>query len=227
VIPGRRFRRFPDRRRLRVLLAGVTPQRLLMIGLLCVAPGVLEGCLATPPREADDLCSIFEEKGGWYRAAKRSEKRWGVPVPVMMAMTHQESSYRARARPPRGRVLWVIPWTRPSSAYGYAQATDEAWQDYLRDSGHRGADRNDFADAIDFVGWYNRRSADLLGLPRTDAYSLYLAYHDGPTGFERGTWKRKAWLKKAASSVQRRADRYSGQLAQCEDALEGPWWWPF
>jgi hypothetical protein len=145
----------------------------------------------------------------------------------MMAMTHQESSYRARARPPREKLLWIVPWKRPSSAYGYAQATNEAWRDYVRATGRGGADRNDFGDAIDFVGWYNRRSADLIGLPRNDAYSLYLAYHDGPTGFRRGTWKRKGWLKDAARRVQRRADAYAGQLARCEDDLGGPWWWPF
>lgn len=201
--------------------------RLLGIGLLLLAPGFLHGCLATPPEQVADLCGIFEEKRGWYRDAKRSERRWGIPVPVMMAMTHQESSYRARARPPREKLLWVIPWTRPSSAYGYAQATNEAWRDYVRATGRGGADRNDFGDAIDFVGWYNRRSADLIGLPRNDAYSLYLAYHDGPTGFRRGTWKRKGWLKDAARRVQRRADAYAGQLARCEDDLGGPWWWPF
>ena len=146
----------------------------------------------------------------------------------MMAMTYQESSYKANARPPRRKILWVIPWTRPASAYGYAQATDEAWRDYTRSTG-RGftADRDDFEDAIDFVGWYNRRSADQLGLRRDDAYSLYLAYHDGVGGFRRGTWRSKDWLKTAARRVATRAQAYQADLARCEDELDGPWWWPF
>ncbi|HSG91340.1 MAG TPA: hypothetical protein VLA56_19140 [Pseudomonadales bacterium] len=194
---------------------------------LVLATMALAGCMSSPPEQAADLCRIFEEKGGWYRDARRSEKRWGVPISVMMAMTFQESSYNARARPARQKLLWVIPWTRPSSAYGYAQATNEAWRDYTRSTGRGGADRNDFGDAMDFVGWYNDRSAKMLGLRKDDAYSLYLAYHDGPTGFKRGTWKKKAWLKEAAQKVNRRAAAYEAQLVRCRDDLEGPWWWPF
>ena len=195
--------------------------------LLAVLPWLLVGCLSTPPRQVDDLCGIFKEKRGWYRDARRSEERWGIPIGVMMAMTYQESSYVARARPPRRKLLWVIPWRRPSSAYGYAQATDEAWRDYRRSAGRFGADRNDFGDAIDFVGWYNRRSADWLGLPRNDAYSLYLAYHEGPTGFRRGTWRQKGWLKRTAQKVHQRGVRYQAQLERCEDQLDARWWWPF
>lgn len=187
----------------------------------------LGGCLSTPPEQVADVCDIFREKGGWYDDARDSEKRWGIPIGVMMAMTYQESSYNSRAKPPRQKLLWVIPWTRPSSAFGYAQATNEAWRDYTRSTGRGGADRNDFDDAIDFVGWYNRRSADMLGLRRDDAYSLYLAYHDGPTGFRRGTWKSKGWLKEAAQKVNRRAAAYTQQLNGCREELEGPWWWPF
>jgi hypothetical protein len=188
---------------------------------------LLGGCMATPPEQVADVCEIFREKSGWYDGARDAEKRWGIPISVLMAMTYQESSYAARAKPPREKLLWVIPWFRPSSAYGYAQATDAAWRDYVRSTGRGGADRNDFDDAMDFVGWYNRRSADLIGLPRDDAYSLYLAYHDGPTGFRRGTWKSKGWLKDAARRVQRRASAYERQLDGCRDELEGPWWWTF
>ena len=195
---------------------------------LALLLALIVGCASAPPKQVEDLCEIFYEKGGWYDDAKDSERRWGIPIPVMMAMTYQESSYKANARPPRRKILWIIPWTRPASAYGYAQATDEAWRDYTRSTG-RGftADRDDFEDAIDFVGWYNRRSADALGLRRDDAYSLYLAYHDGVGGFRRGTWRSKDWLKDAARRVATRAQAYQADLARCEDDLDGPWWWPF
>lgn len=195
-----------------------------LLGLLLTT---LSGCVTAPPEQVANLCEIFEEKGGWYKDARRAEKRWGVPISVMMAMTFQESSYQGRARPPRTKLLWVIPWVRPSSAYGYAQATNEAWRDYTRSTGRGGADRNDFGDAMDFVGWYNARSARMIGVRKDDAYSLYLAYHDGPTGFKQGTWKRKAWLKDAARRVSRRAAAYKQQLDGCRDELESPWWWPF
>jgi hypothetical protein len=33
----------------------------------------------------------------------------------MMAIIHQESKFDPSARPQRTKLLWVIPWTRPSS----------------------------------------------------------------------------------------------------------------
>lgn len=188
---------------------------------------LLAGCTATPPEQVADVCGIFYEKPGWYRDAARAEKRWGIPVAVLMAFTHQESSYKAKSRPPRERLLWVIPWRRPSSAYGYAQATSEAWSDYKHDTGRYRADRDDFGDAMDFVGWYNRRSADVLGIARNDAYRLYLAYHEGTTGYRRGTFRSKDWLVAVARKVDTRARTYQSQLAGCEDDLDDPWWWPF
>jgi hypothetical protein len=197
------------------------------IAILSLAASLLTGCISMPPNQVDNLCAVFEEKRGWYRHARRSRERWGIPISVMMAIAYQESSYRARARPPRRRLLRVIPWMRPSSAYGYAQATDSTWLEYKRATGRRGADRNDFDDAIDFLGWYNRRSADLLGLRRNDALSLYLAYHEGPAGFRRGRWRDKGWLRRTAHQVDRRAARYYKQLVRCESGLDvSPWWWP-
>ena len=95
-----------------------------------------------------------------------TEREWGLPIPVGMAFVHRESSYVADAKPPRGRLLWVIPWRRPSSAYGYAQATDEAWSDYRKATSRWMVDRDDFSDALDFIGWYNDRSARTLRLSK-------------------------------------------------------------
>ena len=97
---------------------------------------------STPPRKAEDICSIFSEKHSWYRATRRTRTRWQIPEAVQMAVIYQESSYRARARPPRTRLLWVIPWRRPSSAYGYAQVVRPTWQTYLEDTDNRGANRD-------------------------------------------------------------------------------------
>lgn len=195
--------------------------------LLLVTVLLLAGCVSSPPSQVSNICQIFDEQRGWYRAAKRAEDRWGIGVPVLMAFSFQESGYQARAKPPRRRLLGFIPWFRPSSAYGYAQALDSTWQEYQRDTGRGGARRNDFGDAMDFIGWYNRNSADRLGLPRNDAYSLYLAYHEGAGGFRRGTWRGKTWLQQAARRVHRRAHNYQTQLQGCESRLDGPWWWPF
>jgi hypothetical protein len=202
--------------------------RRLQLRVVAALVVLVAGCSSSPPESPDDLCAVFEERPRWYRHARAAEREWGIPIHVAMAFVHKESSYISDARPPRGRLLWVIPWRRPSSAYGYAQATSEAWQDYRRDRGRLLADRADFDDAMDFIGWYNHRSASLLNIARDDAYHLYLAYHEGPTGYRRGGWRDKPTVRSYASRVAERASRYRGQLARCEDDLGGGFWsWLF
>ena len=188
----------------------------------------IAGCASTPPTNPTDICDIFIEKRSWYRDARRASQRWEVPVSVLMAFTYQESSFRARARPPRRRLLGFIPWTRTADAYGFAQATDAAWSDYTSDTGRRGASRDNFGDAIDFVAWYNDQSYQRNRITKTDAYRLYLAYHEGHGGYSRQTYSDKAWLLDAATNVASRATAYDGQLQGCERRLQrGRWWWPF
>ena len=195
---------------------------LLMCGLLA-----LTGCTTSPPRHLNNVCHIFDEKDGWYDAAREAQDRWGSPIPVIMAFMHQESRFVAKAKPPRTRILWIFPGPRVSDAYGYSQAKDSTWDWYQKESGNGWSSRADFADAADFVGWYNHLSHRSVGLSHTDAYSLYLAYHEGHGGFESGSYNGKPWLSKVASKVASRANRYTHQLATCEDRFNSTWWWPF
>ena len=181
---------------------------------------LLTGACASTPSRPGDVCAIFQEKPAWYRGALRAEKRWNIPIPVMMAFAYKESSFVHNARPARTKLLFVIPWKRPSSAYGFAQATNETWSDYRRATGRRGADRNEFGDAIDFVGWYLDRAHRHLGIPRNDARGLYLSYHEGLSGYRSGRWKSNAWLKGAADKVAANASRYGRQLAACRNSLK-------
>ena len=89
---------------------------LIVLGLLIFAALPWAACSTRPPSEADDLCSIFEEKRSWHRSAKRSFEAWGISEAVQLAIIHQESSFRANARPPRRKVLWIFPGPRISSA---------------------------------------------------------------------------------------------------------------
>jgi hypothetical protein len=116
---------------------------------------LLSGCASAPPKELDDICEIFREKSGWYEDAKTARARWGVPISIMMAFMHQESRFVATAKPARKKLWGFIPGPRPSDAYGYSQAKDATWTWYERSSGNYGADRDNFDDAIDFIGWYN------------------------------------------------------------------------
>ena len=180
------------------------------------ALALLPSCASAPPSDANDLCAIFAERPRWHRAAKDAERRWRAPIPVMMAVMYKESSYRHDAKPPRKKLLGVIPrFKRESTAYGFAQATKAAWQDYVRGTGNRGADRDRFADAVDFVGWYLHSAHRRAGIGRADARNLYIAYYAGIGGYQRGVWKDNAWLKDAAARVARRSAQYAGQLARC------------
>lgn len=200
--------------------------------LLAASVLFLFGCASTPPERQDNLCEIFEQEPGWYDHAYNSERRWGVPIAVQMAIVQRESSFRARVRPPRTTLLGFIPWRRPSSAAGYAQAQDPAWQEYLDMTGQSAwfTSRADMADALDFIGWYNYTSHQHLGIPRDDAYKLYLAYHEGRTGYKRGSWRDKPKVQQTARQVAERAARYASQLPGCEEELRcAAWWkvWPF
>ena len=178
------------------------------------------GCASkAPPSNIHDSCVIFYEKDHWYEAAKAAERRWGTPIPVQLAIIHQESKFDARAKPRRMRILGFIPGPRPSTAYGYAQALTSTWSAYVDETGNWSASRTDFADATDFVGWYTARTARMNRVSRGDAYNLYLAYHEGDAGYRRGTYKRKSWLLATARKVATLADRYRVQLARCETRL--------
>ena len=197
-------------------------------GLLCrtialMALPVLTGCLATQPRDITNVRTIFEERRSWYKAAKSASERWGVPVAVNMAFIYQESGFRARAKPDRTKILWILPGPRPSSAYGYAQALDSTWAEYKVRSGNRRASRADFDDAVDFVAWYNAGSTRTSGIARNNAQHLYYAYHEGNGGYQRGTYREKTWLQNAASQVQSNAVRFDVQLNSCREELEKNW----
>ncbi|RMH60473.1 MAG: hypothetical protein D6678_05770 [Zetaproteobacteria bacterium] len=197
---------------------------LLMISVALFAAG----CASAPPRHIDNSCSIFEEKDDWYQYAWAAYKKWGVPVHVQLAIIWQESRFRADAKAPRDTLLGFIPWGRKSSAYGFAQVKDETWDWYVEKTGNWGADRDDFEDVVDFIGWYCDLSHRKLGISKWDAYHLYLAYHEGHGGYARKTYLRKKWLMRVARKVERRAARYAVQLKQCADKLDRGWsLWPF
>ncbi len=185
--------------------------------------GLLASCASTPPQNTTDVCSMFDERRNWYKAATRAEKRWDVPVHVSMAFIHQESSFQGRARPPRKKYLGFIPGPRPSTAFGYAQALDTTWNEYKQQAGRWNANRANFSDAVDFIGWYNSNSYRRNGIGRDDAYNLYLAYHEGHGGFSRGTYQNKGWLQDAARRVQSNSSQYQRQYQQCEARLGRNW----
>ena len=186
--------------------------RAMLIVLLVASCG---GGSGTAPRNLDDACSIAKQRPEYIRAFQRTEQRWGVPVHVQMATMHQESKFISNARTPHRYAMGIIPMGRVSSAYGYAQALDGTWDDYQRATGKRFARRDRIRDATDFMGWYMNISRERNGIPLYDARNQYLAYHEGHTGYARGSYNSKSWLLTVANRVDARAALYQAQLATC------------
>ena len=189
--------------------------------LACCAPFGAGGLPAL--EQAQDLCALFERRPDWRRAVESASERWGTPAPIVMAFVYQESAFVPTARPSRDKLFGVLPWKRPSSAYGYSQALDTTWRRYQEETGNRLHRRDRFDHSVDFIGWYNDLSARESGISKRDARALYLAYHEGQGGYNRGTHRAKPWLLGAAERVAERAARYRAQLASC-DRAEAPGW---
>ena len=191
---------------------------------ILLASVVLVGCVSQPPTDVNNICHIFRQYPKWYADTLDVQRRWHVPVAIQMAIVHQESKFDARAKPGRTKLLWIIPWKRPSTAYGYAQALDGTWALYKRSNGGLFSSRNDFADGVDFIGWYANEANKRAGIPRNNAYELYLAYHEGIGGYQNKTYLKKKWLIPVAHKVNTRAQIYQAQLATCKKSLTTHAW---
>lgn len=188
---------------------------LVCLSLLAACGGGKDDDFAPPPADPENACAVLLERPHYYKALTASEARWGVPIHVQMAMIFQESTFRANVRPPREEGGLFRRGDRPTSAFGYAQALDGAWGDYLKGPAKPGARRDDIFSATDFMGWYVSTANDSLGISNNDAKNSYLAYHEGRTGYARGSHKGKAWLLRVSDGVASRAAKYDSQLEAC------------
>ncbi len=180
-----------------------------------VVTGCSSGSATLSTSSLDNACSIAAERPSYLRAMQASERKWGVPVAVQMAVIYQESKFVPNAKTPRTKILGVIPGKRVSSAKGFSQAIDGTWDDYRNATGNRLASRSNIHDATDFMGWYMATSRERLGLSTSDARNQYLAYHEGRGGYSKGTHNSKGWLLGVASDVEARAVVYDRQLTSC------------
>ncbi len=189
--------------------------RLLRAVLLLAALASCGGGNYSAPRNLDDACAIIRQRPTYIKAMSATERRWGVPVAVQMATLYQESKFIGNAKTPHRYALGIIPMGRQSSAYGYAQALDGTWDEYRRAQGRLGARRDRISDATDFMGWYMHQSYEKLGIAKNDVQSQYLAYHEGRTGFAKGTYRGKDWLMQVTADLGARAVMYDQQLQTC------------
>ena len=177
----------------------------------------LSAC-ATAPSHINNVCAVFDQNDGWFdnwqSAAERTQQKYGIPVPVLMATVRKESGFKSNARPPRTKLLGFIPWKHVSTATGFSQALDGTWSQYQRETGNWAARRTKFADAVDFVGWYHSKTSDTYGVARNDTYNLYLAYYLGWTTYGRGN-RGDAGVQGYARATDKMARDYAQQLSEC------------
>jgi len=181
----------------------------------------LSACASAPkPSNAEvaDACLMLKENKSWYKHLRASSKEWGAPMGYQLAVIRQESSFDAKAKAPYGDRKWfgLLRGDRLSSAYGYAQALDITWETYQKDTGRGGADRHNFRDATDFIGWYFNTAGKRANLGQYDYRGHYLAYHEGASGYLQGAWRRKDWLVQTANKVAAQAARYESQISGCK-----------
>lgn len=163
--------------------------------LFIAALVVLSSC-ATAPHQIRNSCAIFEQRDGlfnnWRRAADKASREYGVPRAGADGDDLRRIRFPALCTATAHTIARFHPWTRPSSAYGYAQALDGTWSRYQRATGHWSARRTNFADAINFIGWYHAQSHLQNGIALNDTYNLYMAYYVGHDGCNRGSFRSMA-----------------------------------
>lgn len=176
-------------------------------------------CTSLKQTYTANSCILFDSKKGWYKSTKKSFDKWGAPIALQLAIINQESSFNQFAKPKRKRLFGIIPGSRPSTAFGYAQVTNPTWDWYKSRTGNKNASRANFQDVTDFIGWYSEQSKKMLGIPKNDFYNQYLAYHEGQSGWKNKSFNSKKWLLGVAKKVETDANKYNNQLKDCENKL--------
>ena len=169
------------------------------------------------PKNASNSCSIFEEKYLWYKHSKITEKKWGTPVYLQLAIIKMESSFDRFAKPPRQKLFKVVPYKRPSSSFGYSQAVKGTWKQYKEETGNKFATRTRFKDSVDFIGWYTNKTEKILKVSKKDSFKQYIAYHEGWGNFK--NYKSNKKVINLAKRVEKQSNIYKQQLAKCKNSL--------
>ncbi len=177
---------------------------------------ISSGCSSIPKNTADG-CSIFSEKYFWYKHAVKTEKKWGTPIYLQLAIIKMESDFDWLAKPKRQKIFKVIPYKRPSSSFGYSQAVKGTWRQYKDDTGNKYASRARFKDSVDFIGWYTNKTKSILKIPLTDPFKQYIAYHEGWGGYKNYKNNQKVIL--LAKKVENNSNKYKKQLEDCKSSL--------
>jgi len=177
---------------------------------------ILSSC-SSIPKNTTDGCSIFSDRYLWYKHAKKTEKKWGTPIHIQLAIIKMESDFDWLAKPKRKKIFKIIPYKRPSSSLGYSQAVKGTWKQYKNETGNKLAVRTRFKDSVDFIGWYTNKTEKLLKISKKDAFKQYIAYHEGWGNYK--NYKKNQKVIILAKKVKKHSERYKGQLKKCGKSL--------
>ena len=177
---------------------------------------ILSSCSSIPKNTADG-CSIFSDRYLWYKHAKKTEKKWGTPIYIQLAIIKMESDFDWLAKPKRKKIFKIIPYKRPSSSLGYSQAVKGTWKQYKNETGNKLAVRTRFKDSVDFIGWYTNKTEKLLKISKKDAFKQYIVYHEGWGNYK--NYKKNQKVIILARKVKKHSERYKSQLKTCDKSL--------
>jgi len=177
---------------------------------------ILSSCSSIPKNTADG-CSIFSDRYLWYKHAKKTEKKWGTPIHIQLAIIKMESDFDWLAKPKRKKIFKIIPYKRPSSSLGYSQAVKGTWKQYKNETGNKLAVRTRFKDSVDFIGWYTNKTQKLLKISKKDVFKQYIAYHEGWGNYK--NYKKNQKVIILAKKVKKHSERYKDQLKKCGKSL--------
>ena len=184
--------------------------------IICSLFFFISSCTSIP-KNTLNVCNIFSEKYLWYKFAKKTERKWGAPIELQMAIIKKESGFDWLAKPERTKIFKIIPWKRPSSSFGYSQAVIGTWDMYKKSTGNSLASRVLFKDSSDFIGWYVNQTYKRLKISKKNYFRQYLAYHEGWKNYKH--YNKKSNVVGYAKQVSIQAKKYRSQLNRCKKKL--------
>ena len=66
---------------------------------------ILISACSSIPQNTSNSCSIFNERYLWYKHAKKTEKKWGTPIYIQLAIIKMESDFDWLAKPQRQKLF--------------------------------------------------------------------------------------------------------------------------
>jgi hypothetical protein len=172
----------------------------LLLLTACAPPREVEG-----PPPANATCALLASHKGWSEALALAQQRWEIPPAPVMAVVRQESNFEVPKHT-----------KQPLAPFGYAQADARTWSAYRTAVKHPRADRANFADAVDFIGWYFAATQARTGARYSDVVTHYLSYSRG----QNRPGKASPAARKNAAKVAAYAKTYAKDLAACPPKLK-------